>query len=71
MTWDQIAAKIATMTPEERTKPALRFDEQDGELVAIHEISDAGGWVGTEREKDGVTETTPVLIEDNEWYHQL
>lgn len=38
MTWNDIAAKITSMTAEQRSLPAVSFDEEIGEFYEITEI---------------------------------
>ncbi len=47
LTWNDIAVKIATMTAEQRNKPALTQDTNTGEYCAFEEISQ----VDTDREE--------------------
>jgi len=52
MTFDELAERIAQMTPEERSKPVLGFDDEAGEFVEVVELVRAEDFGDGEEEID-------------------
>ena len=40
MNWNELAAKIADMTPEQREQPVVTFDDNEGQFCEILEVEE-------------------------------